>query len=124
MTVDDPFRQLIELQRSINLPKPIDFDEQARAAAQTAQSILDADPGLGPMEVVYIARDEDVLDQRYLIVLFQGEKGFLIDRTAGRTMMIELDDRGLSGDERLEAKLASAKAARTKAKLSKVYVVR
>jgi hypothetical protein len=77
MTVDDPLRQLIELQRSINLPKPIDFDEQARAAAQTAQSILDADPGLGPMEVVYIARDEDVLDQRYLIVLFQGEKGFL-----------------------------------------------
>ena len=34
--------------------------------------------------------------------------------------MIELDDRGLTGDERLEAKLESAKAAASKAKLSKV----
>ena len=59
---------------------------------------------------------------RYLIVLFQGEKGFLFDRTIGRTTVIELDDRGLSGDQRLAAKLESAKAAARTAKLSKVYV--
>jgi hypothetical protein len=78
--------------------------------------------GLGPVDVVYLDRDEDVHDMRYLIVLFQGEKGSLFDRVAGSTTVIELDDRGLTGDERLGAKLEGGKAAASKAKLSKVYV--
>src|SRR5579859_3621871 len=111
MSADDVLRQLIELQQSTAPTKPTEIDEHANAAADIAQSILDADPGLGPIDVVYLGRDEDVPDMRYLIVLFQGEKGFLVDRTIGRTTVIELDDRGLSGDQRLVAKLESAKAA-------------
>lgn len=55
-----------------------DLDDQSRAAADTAQSILNADPGLGPIDVVYVGRDEDVHDMRYLIVLFPGEKVFCL----------------------------------------------
>jgi hypothetical protein len=83
-----------------------------------------SDPALGPVDVVYIARDEDVRDQRFLIVLFQREKGFLFDRTMGSTTVVELDDHGKLGDERLQAKLESAKATAKQARLAKVYVVR
>ncbi len=124
MSVDDPLRQLMGLHRATAAPQAIGLDEQARRAAETAPSILDADPALGPIETVYVERDEDVSDMRYLIVLFQGKKGFLFDRTIGRTTVIELDDRGLVGDQRLAAKLESAKVAAAKAKLSKVYVVK
>jgi hypothetical protein len=97
-------------------------DEQA--AANTVHAILAADPSLGPVEVVYVAPNEEVRDTRYLILLFGGERAFMFDRVAGRTTIVDLDDRGLAGEARLAAKLDSAKAAATKAKLSKVYVVK
>ena len=101
-----------------------DFSDEQRAAAAAAQSILDADPSVGPVDVVYIDPKRDVYDQRYLIVLFQGERAFLFDRAAGRTTIVDLDDRRLTGEAGLRAKLESAKAAAAKEKLGKVYVVR
>ena len=72
MAVDDPVRWLMERQLSGSATRAAPLNEHERRAVETARSILDADPGLGPVDVVYIDRDEDVL--------FQGEKGFLFDQ--------------------------------------------
>jgi len=102
----------------------VDLDQQTQAAARTAAAVIAADPAIGPVEVIYIEANADVPDMRYLIVLFGGERAFLFDRVAGRTMIVELNDSGFSGDQRLEAKLENARTAAAREKLSKVYVVR
>lgn len=128
--VADPVRRLMEMaaesraKLSAVADDPVDMDQQAQAAARAAAEIVAADPGIGPAEVVYIGPNADVPDMRYLIVLFGGERAFLFDRIAGRTTIVELNDGGLPGDERLGAKLESARAAAAREKLSKVYVVK
>lgn len=100
-----------------------EFNDDERSASQTALAILNADPAVGPVDVKYIAHDEPVRDSRYLIVLF-GEKGFIFDHIAGKTTIVPLNDGGLTGPERQTAIIESAKAAATREKLGRVYVVR
>jgi hypothetical protein len=126
---DNPVRRLMEIaaenkKKLSESRDPDKLNEQQTNAANTAVAVLAADPAIGPAEVIYIGPNADVPDMRYLIVLFQGERAFLFDRIEGRTTIVELDDRGLNGDERLAAKLESAKAQAAKARLSKVYVVK
>jgi hypothetical protein len=122
----DPVRRLMEMaaENKKKLSELSELSEQEQSAASTAAAILAADPEIGPVDVIHIGPNADVPDMRYLIVLFQGECAFLFDRIAGRTTIVDLDDRGLTGGDRLAAKLESAKAQAAKAKLSKVYVVR
>src|SRR5437868_588225 len=101
-----------------------ELTEHEQAAAQIAETVLAADPATGPVDVVYIAPNHDVADRRFLLVLFGGERAFLFDRDTGRTTIAELDDRGLTGAARLEAKLESARASAARERLSKVYVVK
>jgi len=70
--------------------------------------------------VIYIGPNTDVPNMRHLTVLFHGERASLFDRIEGQTAIVDLDDRGLKGDDRLAAKLESAKASVAKARLSKV----
>jgi hypothetical protein len=127
--VVDPVRRLMEMtaenkKKLSELNEPGELNAQQKNAANIAAAILAADPAIGPVEVIYIGPNVDVPDMRYLIVLFRGERAFLFDRIEGRTTIVDLDDRGLNGDERLAAKLESAKTQATKARLSKVYVVK
>jgi len=102
-----------------------DFTSEERAAAETAASILQADPSTGPVDVIYLDPKRDVFDARYLILLFQGERGFLFDNLAGKTSTFELEvEPLLSGEARLQAKIARAKVEAARLKLGKLYVVR
>src|ERR1700682_251759 len=122
-SIDDHIRRIMEIGHLKATQQTAEPSEPEKTAADVAEEILAADPAIGPVDVIHIGPNADVPDMRYLIVLFQGERAFLFDRIAGRTTIVDLDDRGLTGDDRLIAKLESAKAAATRAKLSKVYVV-
>ena len=128
--LEDPVRRLMEMategkarlsaaENRVDLDKP-----HAQAAARAAAEMVATDLATRPVEVVDIGPNADIPDMRYLILLFRGERAFLFDRIAGRTTIVELNDGGLSGDERLRAMLESAKAAAAREKLSKVYVVK
>jgi hypothetical protein len=93
-------------------------------AAKLAQEVLNADPAIGPVEVRYIGSQQDVRDERFLIMLFGGERAFLFDRKKGSTATVPLDVGSADGDARKEALLTAAKAAATKEKLSVIYFVR
>ena len=102
-----------------------DFTDEQKSAAAIAAAILQADPSVGPVDVVYVDPKQDVYDVRYLILLFQGERGFLFDKIAGKTSIIDLDvDPALQSDARLQAKIECAKTEAAKLKLGKVYVVK
>lgn len=130
----DPIRRLMEMvaqnkaalgaTNDPSVVSAVELTEQARSAAQTAEAVLAADPATGPVDVIYIGANEDVVDRRFLLVLFGGERAFLFDRDTGQTIPTELDDRGLAGEARLEANLASARAIARRERLSRVYVVR
>src|SRR6266567_1997343 len=97
--------------------------EEARAA-KLAQEVLNADPAVGPVEIRYIGAQQDVRDERFLILLFGGERAFLFDRKKGTTATVPLDVGKAEGEARKEALLAAAKAAATREKLSVIYFVR
>jgi hypothetical protein len=102
-----------------------DFTNEERAAAETATAILQADPSVGPVDVVYVDPKRDVFDARYLILLFQGERGFLFDTIAGKTTIVDLEvDPALTGEARVLAKIERAKAEAARLKLGKVYVIK
>jgi hypothetical protein len=133
-SIIDPVRRLMEMvvENKAKLAATSDsleitrdeVTEHAQAAAQTAATVLAADPATGPVDVIYIGPKDDVADRRFLLVLFGGERAFLFDRDAGLTRPVELDDSGLTGEDRLKAKLESAATLATCERLSKVYVVR
>jgi len=130
----DPVRRLMEMVAenkakldATNNPSEIpaaELTKQGQEAAQTAEAVLAADPATGPVNVVYIGPNHDVADRRFLLILFGGERAFLFDRDTGRTVIVDLEDRGLTGNARLEARLESAKASAARERLSKVNVVR
>ena len=130
----DPVRRLMEMVAenkakldATNNPSDIptvELTEQGQEAAQIAETVLAADPATGPVDVVYIGPNHDVADRRFLLILFGGERAFLFDRDTGRTGIVDLEDRRLTGDARLEAKLESARAAAARERLSKLYVVK
>lgn len=132
--VADPVRRLLEMvaENKVRLDatanpsesSAAELTEQERAATQVAEIVLAADPATGPVDVVYIAPNQDVVDRRFLLVLFGGERAFLFDRDKGSTLPVELNDRKLTGDARLEAMLESARAVAMRERLPKVYVVR
>jgi len=93
-------------------------------AAKLAQEVLNADPSIGPVEVRYIGAQQDVRDERFLIMLFNGERAFLFDRKKGSTATVPLDVGKAEGDARRDALMAAAKAASTREKLSVIYFVR
>lgn len=93
-------------------------------AARFAQEVLDADPGIGPVEVRYIGAQQDVRDERFLIMLFSGERAFLFDRKKGTTAAVPLDVGKVEGEARTEALIAAARTAATREKLSVIYFVR
>jgi hypothetical protein len=93
-------------------------------AAKLAQEVLNADPAIGPVEIRYIGAQQDVRDERFLIMLFGGERAFLFDRRKGNTATVPLDVGKAEGEVRKEALIAAAKAAATKEKLSVIYFVR
>jgi hypothetical protein len=98
--------------------------DHAQSAAETAAAVLAAHPEIGPVEVIHIGPNDDVADRRFMLIVFGGEAAFLIDRDVGRTTPIDLDDCGLTGEDRLRAKLDSAIAVAAREKLAKVYVVK
>ena len=128
----DPVRRLMKMvaERQAKEAKPraevteAQLTDDAQAAAETAAAVLAANPATGPLDVVYIGPNEDVADRRFMLLLFGGEAAFLFDRDAGQTTSVELDDRGLSGADRLRAKLDSAMAAAARERLAKLYVVK
>jgi hypothetical protein len=93
-------------------------------AAKLAQEVLDADPGIGPVEVRYIGAQQDVRDERFLIMLFSGERAFLFDRKKGTTAAVPLDVGMVEGRARTEALITAARAAAAREKLSVIYFVR
>jgi hypothetical protein len=101
-----------------------DFTDDEQRAAATAASVLRADPGLGPVEIRYIRPNDNIRDDRYIMLLFGGERAFLIDRLKGRTLSVPLDDGGLTGIDRLAKLQASAIAAATHERLRFLYVVK
>jgi hypothetical protein len=99
-------------------------DVKVTDVTEIATAVLAADPATGLVDVVYIGPNDDVTDRRFLLLLFGGEKAFLFDRDAGRTISVEPDDRGLTGEDRLRAKLDSAMAIAARERLAKLYVVK
>jgi hypothetical protein len=97
--------------------------EQERVA-KLAREVLNADPAVGPVEVRYIGAHQDVRDERFLIMLFAGERAFLFDRKKGTTAAVPLDVGKLEGEARKEALIAAAKATATREKLLAIYFVR
>ena len=93
-------------------------------AAQFAREVLNADPAVGPVEVRYIGAQRDVRDERFLIMLFAGERAFLFDRKKGTTSIVPLDIGKLEGEVRKDALIAAAKAVATRERLSAIYFVR
>jgi hypothetical protein len=92
-------------------------------AAKLAQEVLNADPAVGPVDVRFISAQQDVRDERFLILLFGGERAFLFDRKKGTTVAVPLDVK-VAGEARREALIAAAKAVATREKLSVIYFVR
>ena len=92
--------------------------------AKLAREVLDADPGVGPVEVRYIGAQQDVRDERFLIMLFSGERAFLFDRRKGTTAAVPLDVGKVEGEARKDALIAAAKAAAMREKLPAIYFVR
>jgi hypothetical protein len=92
-------------------------------AARLAQEVLSANPARGPIEVRYIGAQQDVRDERFMVMLFDGERTFLFDRRKGTTAPVILDVK-VEGAARPEALIDAAKAAATREKLSVVYFVR
>ena len=93
-------------------------------AARFAQEVLDADPAIGPVEVRYIGAQQDVHDERFLIMLFAGERAFLFDRKNGTTAAVPLDVGKAEGAARSDALISAARAAAMREKLSVIYFVR
>ena len=93
-------------------------------AAKLAQEVLNADPALGPVEVRYIGARQDVRDERFLIMLFAGERAFLFDRKKGTTAAVPLDGGKLEGEGRRDALIAAARVVAVREKLSVIYFVR
>jgi hypothetical protein len=128
--VIDPVRRLMEMvaENKAKLGTTtnpfLEVTEQAQAAAQTAAAVLAADPATGPVEVIYLGPKDEVADRRFLLVLFGGEQAFLFDRDAGSTSPVSLDDRGITGEGRLRAKLDSAMVLAARERLSKIYLVK
>jgi hypothetical protein len=111
-------REWLDLDRlKMNLLSP----DEARAA-RFAQEVLNADPARGPIEVRYIGAQQDVRDERFMIMLFDGERTFLFDYRKGTTAPVMLDVK-VEGAERREALIDAAKAAATREKLSVIYFV-
>jgi len=92
-------------------------------AAKLAREVLNADPAVGPVDVRYISAQQDVRDERFLIMLFGGERAFLFDRNKGTTTAVTLDVK-VQGEARRDALIAAAKAAATRERLAVVYFVR
>ena len=92
-------------------------------AAKLAREVLSADPAIGPVEVRYIGAQQDVRDERFLIMLFSGERVFLFDRKKGTTVAVPLDVK-VEGEARREALIAAARSVATREKLSVIYFVR
>ena len=103
---------------------PMDTISPEERAAKLAQEVLDADPAIGPVEVRYIGAQQDVRDERFLIMLFAGERAFLFDRKKGTTAAVPLDVGKAEGAARTESLIAAARAAATREKLSVIYFVR
>jgi hypothetical protein len=126
----DPVRRLIEMAaenkaKLFATANPVKLDQHELAAAGAAAEIVAADPAIGPVEVIHIGPNADVPDMRYLILLFQGERGFLFDTIAGKTSIVDLEvDPALTTEARLQAKIERAKTEAAKLKLGKVYVVK
>jgi hypothetical protein len=97
--------------------------EQERAA-KLAMEVVNADPGVGPVEVRYVGPQQDVRDDRFLMLLFGGERAFLFDRKNGTTSAVLLDAGNAQGEARKEALIAAAKVAAAREKLAVVYFVR
>jgi hypothetical protein len=92
-------------------------------AAKLAQDVLNADPSIGPVVVRYIGAQQDVRDERFLIMLFSGERAFLFDRKKGTTVAVALDVK-IEGEGRKEALIAAATSVATREKLPVIYFVR
>src|SRR5579871_4710793 len=87
-------------------------------AAKLAREVLNADPAIGPVEVRYIGAQHDVRDERFLIMLFAGERAFLFDRKKGTTATVPLDvgkGGGEGGSEALNG------AGKTRGKSEKIF---
>ena len=127
--VVDPVRRLMEMAAEnkkmlSEFREPVELNVNQKNAANTVVDILAAEPAIGPVKVIYVGPNADAPDMRYLIVLFRGERAFLFDRLEGRTTIVDLDARGLNGDDRLAAKLENVKSQAAKARLAKVYLVK
>jgi hypothetical protein len=92
-------------------------------AARFAREVLNANPARGPIEVRYIGAQQDVRDERFMIMLFDGERTFLFDHRRGTTVPVILDVKA-EGAARRDALIDAAKAAATREKLSVIYFVR
>lgn len=93
-------------------------------AAKLAMEVVNADPAVGPVEVRYVGPQQDVRDDRFLMLLFGGERAFLFDRKKGTTSTVPLDAGKTEGEARKEALIAAAKAVAAREKLAVVYFAR
>ena len=105
---------------------PLSPEEEraAKLARKVISEVLNADPGRGPVEVRYISAQQDMRDERFLIMLFAGERAFLFDRKRGTTLIVPLDVDKVEGPARTEALIAAARTVAAREKLSVIYFVR
>jgi hypothetical protein len=85
---------------------------------------LEADPALGPAELRYLRPTEDPIEDRFIIMVFGGERAFYCNKTTGQTLPVALDDGGANGERRLANLIESAKKAASRERLGKVYFVK
>ena len=76
-------------------------------AVETIQAIIEADPAIGPIEVVYINAQDDILANRFAMLVNAEAKLYLFDRKSQRRTPLRL--KGGNFDERLRESKAIAR---------------
>jgi hypothetical protein len=94
-------------------------DEQ-RAALSIAQAVLQ--DTTNPVGIRYVASDQEILDTRFLVVLFE-TRGCLFDREKGTTQIIDLEVNLPPGD-RQAAIIENARKSALRAGLNVVYLIK
>ena len=97
-----------------------DLTDDQRAALSIAQSVLQ--DTTNPVGTRYVTSDQDILDTRFLVVLFE-TRGCLFDREKGTTQIIDLDVNLPAGD-RQAAIVENARKSALRAGLNVVYLIK
>lgn len=86
-------------------------------AIETAQAIIEADPKIGPVEVVYVKTHDEILTNRFALFVNAEAKLYLFDRISQQRKPIHLSS------SNFETRLLECKAIARNKRLGTVFVV-